>query len=65
MCGIYCHERGGTEWKVEPEFPDPFLCLSLCRQANTSQMTARAPAPGEKKRRERERERKKAMELDC
>lgn len=48
--GIYCHARGGTRNKVEPEFPDPFLCRSLCRQANTSpRSNAHTPAAGGKK----------------
>ena len=48
--GIYCHARGGTRYKVEPEFPDPFLCRSLCRRANTSpRSNAHTPAAGGKK----------------
>lgn len=47
---FYYHVRGGTQYKVEPEFPDPFLCLSLCRRANTSpRSSAHTPAPGGKK----------------
>lgn len=40
---------------MEPEFPDPFLCQSLCREARTSpRLNAHTPAAGGK---EEEKER--------
>lgn len=60
-CGIYCHARGGTRSKLEPEFPDPFLCWNLCRRANTSTwLSAHTPAPGVKEEKRERRKKKRA-----
>lgn len=38
---------------MEPEFPDPFLCQSLCREARTSpRLNAHTPAAGGKEEEE-------------